>query len=138
MEMTGARKTVFLFLLCAACPKDGPPPDAPPPPPSDEAEPDVEGGESETLETGKNCATAEALCDGGVCTAKIKNSCPQPVTCELEMYALCQRSDDQDEGEARGKGRGTIPAGESGEIQAGANCEGRAVKLTQQDGLSCK
>ena len=134
------RLVLGAFLLSVACNKDGPPPDAPPPPPSEEAEvePEEGAGEAETLETGKDCASAEAVCEGGVCTAKIKNTCKAPVTCQLEMYALCQASDDTDEGEARGKGRGTIAAGESGDIQAGADCEGRAVKLTKADGLSCR
>jgi hypothetical protein len=129
---------IAALLLCAGCPKDGPPPDAPPPPPNDDSEPVAAEGEAEPLETGKKCATAEAVCEGGVCKATVKNSCDAPVTCELEMYALCKASDETDAGEARGKGRGTIPGGDSGEIQAGANCEGRAVTMTQADGLSCR
>jgi len=113
-----------------------PPPNTPPPP--KEAEPEIPEGplEAEPLETGKDCATAEAICEGGVCTAKVMNKCDAPVTCSLSILALCQGGTDR--GEARGKERDTIPAGSETEIQAGADCEGAAVMGTQVEQLTCQ
>ncbi|MEM1028832.1 MAG: hypothetical protein AAF928_14945 [Myxococcota bacterium] len=117
-----------------------PPPDAPPAPPApapdlDDDLGDLGPAEPEPIETGKDCATAEAVCDLGVCTAKLVNGCAQPVTCAFEILAMCQGTDDG--GEARGKSRGTVPAGAEGEIQAAADCEDKAVASTLVDRLSC-
>jgi hypothetical protein len=135
MRRSGYGACLAAALLSWACNNNAAPPEAPPPP-SDEVEPAEVSGEAEALETGKDCATAEAVCENGICTATVKNSCDGPVTCELSMYAMCKG--DTEAGEARGKGRGTIAGSDSGDIQAQANCEGRAVALTQADGLSCR
>ena len=115
-----------------------PPPEAPPPPPAPEPELDVPDGppEPEAIETGKDCASAEAVCDVGVCTAKVKNSCEQPVTCALEAMAMCQGTEDA--GEARGKDRGTVAAGDEGELRAVADCQDQAVASTIVENLNCE
>jgi hypothetical protein len=92
--------------------------------------------EPESVDTGKDCATAEALCEGGVCTLAMKNDCPEPVTCELKIIALCRG--ETEVGEARGVGRDTFAAGVTGELQAGADCQGANVAATQIDELTCQ
>jgi hypothetical protein len=116
-----------------------PPPDAPPPPPPEDA--DVEGNHDgpaavEAVETGKDCATAQAVCEGGVCTATIKNDCSEPITCELKVLAICRGATDT--GEARGKARDTIAASQEYDMQAGADCQDKAVTATTVEGLSCR
>jgi hypothetical protein len=92
--------------------------------------------EAEAIETGKDCVSAEAVCDMGLCTAKLNHQCEQPVTCALEVMAMCQGATDA--GEARGKGRGTVPAGNEDELQAVADCQDKAVASTIVESLSCK
>lgn len=131
--------TVALFTFLAAC---GGAPSGPTAPEPDELglpdqdEP-VEGdGAPESVDTGIACAKAEATCEGGVCTVAMNNTCEAPVTCELRIIALCQG--ETEVGEARGVGRDTFPVGYEGKLQAGADCEGRAVVGTQVDTLECK
>ncbi|MND05007.1 hypothetical protein D3C83_255570 [compost metagenome] len=50
--------------------------------------------------------------------------------------ALCSGSTDK--GEARGKARGTIPAGQGDNFQAVADCEGAGISSTMIESLSCK
>ncbi len=90
----------------------------------------------EEIETGSDCATAKGLCEGGVCTVDVNNGCEAAVSCQLEAMALCR--DGNATGEARGKGRDTIAAGESSQIQAQGDCEGRQTLATQLVNLSCK
>jgi hypothetical protein len=102
-------------------------------------EPDVDVPDTafkEALETGSDCVTAEADCQGGVCTATVQNNCTTPVTCELNVTVLCRSGTET--GEARGKGRDTFAAGTSGELQAGGSCEGRELVGTTPNGMSCK
>ena len=132
--MTRFLLVASLFIGCAP----PPPAEVPKTPPADEPELDTEGHEavSEAMETGKDCAKAEVLCEGGVCTASIKNDCEAPVTCELDILAICQG--ETDTGEARGKGRDTIAPGVAFNLQAGADCHGDAVLATQVDTLTCE
>lgn len=136
--MLRASLALASLLVLVGCPPP-PPEDVPETPPATDEDLGPEGmGEAvaEAVETGKDCTTAEVLCDGGVCTATIKNACEAPVTCALDMMAVCQGETDM--GEARGKGRDTIAAGVTFELQAGANCQGDRVIATQVDSLSCK
>jgi len=114
-----------------------PPPDPPPPPPAPVPDLDVVEGpaEAEDIDAGKDCVSAEAVCDLGLCTAKLRNNCEAPVTCALEVLAMCQGTTDA--GEARSKSRGTVAAGEEGEISAAADCEDQAVASTIVESLSC-
>jgi len=130
--------SAVLLLGAVACGGSSTGADAPPPPPptDDMGDDDPAPAGPEPLDTGKDCATAEATCDGGLCTAKVKNDCDTAITCELAMYSLCRGSTTG--GEARGKGRNTIPSKSEGEIEGVANCEGAVVDATIADGLSCK
>jgi hypothetical protein len=126
--------TVASWLL--AC--SAPPPEAPPPPPPEEPGLDVvEGpGPAEAVDTGTDCATAQAVCEGGVCTATIKNDCSEPVTCQLEVLAICRGATDT--GEARGKARDTVAVGQEYDMQAGADCQDKSVTATTVESLSCR
>ena len=59
-----------------------------------------------------------------------------PVTCELDVLVMCR--DETTTGEAKGKGRDTFAAGETSELQAAGNCEGRMVAGTLPDGMRCQ
>jgi hypothetical protein len=125
--------SVLSFLACTGA---APPPPPTPPP----AEPEDDGGGEaagpEEVECNKDCVQAQATCDGGVCNAEVKNGCKEPVTCELLILALCEG--DTQSGEAQGKSRVTIPAGESDKMQAVADCEGHGVKATTPQSLNCR
>jgi hypothetical protein len=120
-------------VLCA-CPSKPPPPTTPtatakavepPAPPT-----------PEPIDTGKDCAKATVECGGGVCLAKVKNDCAEPVTCELNILAGC--SEAAASGDAHGKDRATIPAKAESEFSAKVDCQGGSVELTKADGMSCK
>ena len=87
----------------------------------------------EPIETGKDCAKATSACGGGACVAKINNSCDTPITCELDVLATC--SAETTTGEARSKGRGTIPAKTDGQVTAQSSCEGGVVQLTVAESM---
>ena len=133
--MLSGAALAWLLSACGGAPPvaDTPDVEAPDPEP-DEATPG--DAVEEPIETGKSCVTATVLCDGGVCTAKVQNTCPVPVTCELNALVMCR--DETTTGEARGKGRDTFAAGASGELQAGNDCEGRQVAGTLPDGMHCE
>ena len=90
----------------------------------------------EAIDTGKDCAKATTECAGGVCLAKVDNQCDQPVTCQLDMLATCSAATTS--GDARGKGRATIPAKTASEFSARGDCEGGSVQLTTAESMSCK
>lgn len=135
-------KLMLAFALAwtaSACGGNAPVADTPDVETPEPDEPVDEGGEEaveEPLETGKDCVTAMALCDGGVCTAKVQNNCEVPVTCELDVLVMCR--DETTAGEARGKGRDTFAAGTTAELQAAGNCEGRMIAGTVPDGMRCE
>ncbi|HHH31645.1 MAG TPA: hypothetical protein ENK57_25310 [Polyangiaceae bacterium] len=131
--------TFALLVFLAACGGAPAAPDTPSEPAlPDGAGDDVVDGDAapEAVDTGIDCAKAEATCEGGVCTVMMNNTCEAPITCELHILALCQG--ETEVGEARGVGRDTFPVGYEGKLQAGADCEGRAVVGTQVDTLACK
>jgi hypothetical protein len=140
--MTDLRLLILLIPALAACGGAPEPtfPDATPPVEEEEEISDEEvaamEAESETIDVGFDCAKAEAVCEGGVCTVTVNNTCEGPITCELKILSLCRS--ETDAGEARGAGRGTAPPGKTTEIQAAAKCEGREVAGTQVDEMTCR
>jgi hypothetical protein len=124
-----------LVMAATACSKDAQQAESPEPMPGDE-EPTMGAPASDTLDSGMPCVTADVVCDGGMCSATLKNACDGAATCELTMYAVCEGSTDV--GEARGSNRGTFAAGSTGTLEAGANCEGASIMATQADQLSCR
>ena len=135
--MSGGRAfLVFCALGISAC---GPSPKAteptasataePPPPPPGPPEP-------EKVETGHDCATAEAVCDGGVCTMKFKNGCEKPLTCDAFMGLRCQAGTDIIE--AKGRGQKTFPAKTDGELHVTANCTTGSIVQSSITDLTCK
>ena len=120
-------------LACNGKPADAP---SPPSPDGDDEDSDLGGATAEALETGTDCATAEAVCDNGSCVATVENRCPDAVTCELSMMAICEGM--VDGGQANGKGRDTIAAGATGNIEGVANCEGAAYRITTAESLTCE
>lgn len=134
--MTRFGATMLTMGWLTACSAPPPPAPTPPPQPDPELELPDEPPPPEAVETGKDCVSAEAVCDGGVCTATLSNKCEAPVTCELEVLAICRGTTDT--GEARGKSRDTIPAGQEYDMQAGADCQGKAVSATTVEVLSCR
>jgi hypothetical protein len=138
--MTSASCLFALFVLCSACSPAKPNPE-PQPQPTAEPAPELDEvpaglGGPEKLDSGKDCAAAEGLCENGICKVTIKNTCKEPVTCEFQILAMCRG--ETETGEARGKGRGTVPAGGEGELEAGADCEGKFVTGTTFESMSCK
>jgi hypothetical protein len=77
-----------------------------------------------------------AKCNAGVCHVDVTNSCDAPMTCELQITAVCQGQDSA--GEAVGKGRNTVAQGKTDVIEAGANCEGSRAVATQVKSLNCR
>ena len=128
--------TIILISACfaGACAKPLPPPKPPPPPPIDE----VPAGppEPEAIDTGKECVKAEVVCEKGFCTAKVNNSCETPVTCELDILALCKSGSAA--GAQRAKARGTIPAGSEGKLEKAADCDGVLVVATKAEKMNCR
>lgn len=119
----------------SGCAKPPPPKDEPKVEPTAEPEPPATPT-PQAIETGKECATATVECAGGVCLAKVKNDCPEPITCDLESLTTC--TGETQTGEARGKGRGTVPAKSEGELSSAAGCEGGQVQLTMPESLACR
>ena len=128
---------VVTSALLVACGGGDTPPPNPAPAPTAEVEPEPEGPEEpEQVDAGNPCVKAMGLCEGGVCTVEITNSCKEPVTCQLGVMALCRTATDT--GQASGKGRETVPAGGSTKLQAAGDCEGAQIVGTQIENLSCK
>jgi hypothetical protein len=97
--------------------------------------------EPEKVETGHECATADAVCDAGVCTIKFKNGCDKPLTCDAFMGLRCQAGTDIIE--AKGRGRQTFPASaggkaSDGELHVTANCTTGSVVQSSITDLTCK
>ncbi len=131
-----ASGALLLAFAVGACGGKAPPPKDPKPAPAAAIEPEPELPlEPEAMETGVDCVEATTECQGGVCVANVKNNCDKPVTCNFTMYALCKGTTTG--GQARGTARDTFRAGDSGPIEAGANCEGADVNGTAVDSLEC-
>jgi len=131
--MTTLRLLGCALLLAAGCGAPPPPPPAAPapaPPPAAPLPP-----EKVAADTGKPCAKAQALCDGGLCTVDIDNACDQPVSCDMSAAATCKT--DAEMIEATGRGRGTIAAKSKGQLTAAADCTRGKVMMTQMKDLHC-
>jgi hypothetical protein len=125
-----------LGLACSSGTPEAEGPAQPDPSEGDDDDEPAGDGEPEAVSTGRDCLSASAYCEGGMCTWDFDNKCKAAVTCEVAMMAVCQGSTDR--GEARGTGRGTIPAGSKDKIEAAANCEGASVMATQVESISCQ
>ena len=129
--------TIGLPLACAsnskspASAQDVSPIAAPPVP----VEPEVPAA-PEVIATGNDCTTAKGSCEGGVCSVDVTNRCEVAVTCELTAMSVCRA--DTTSGEARGKGRNTVPARETVQIQAQGDRVSARVVATQLVGLRCR
>ena len=131
--------TILAALLLSACGGVTPKPAADPDKPDLTAVPAPEPDEpatAEEVETGSDCATAMALCEGGVCTVDVTNGCEAAVTCALEAMSLCR--DATSTGEARGKARDTVPVGETVQLQAQGDCESAQIVATQLVSFRCQ
>jgi hypothetical protein len=135
---TKSQRHAVLMLAAAWLTACSPPPPEAPAPPAPEPALEIPDGPPppEAVETGKDCVKAEAVCEGGVCTATVQNQCEEPVTCELEVLAICRG--ETDTGDARGKARDTIAAGQEYEMQAGADCQEKEVTATTVELLVCR
>jgi hypothetical protein len=109
----------------------------PAPPPADTSAPSATSSEPqwEPVETGKDCASAQAKCGGGVCDAKVKNDCDTAVRCALEIAATCGTSGGGST--ANGSDHATIAAHATGDVGAQATCGGDVVH-TEIQKLSCR
>ena len=123
-----------LAALVGACSPPPPPPKPPPPPPPIDTTP-VEPVK-EALACNLECAKADALCAGGVCNITLKNSCEQPITCDLFIVANCRSGSDLVEAKARK--RETFAAKTDGEMSLAANCAQGEVVRTEAKELQCK
>ena len=92
--------------------------------------------EPEKVETGHDCATAEAVCDGAVCTVKFKNGCEKPLTCDAFMGLRCQAGTDIIE--AKGREKKTFPAKSEGDLHVTANCTTGSIVQSSITDLTCK
>jgi hypothetical protein len=89
----------------------------------------------EPVQTGHECATAEATCDGGLCELKLKNGCDKPLTCDAFVVIRCKAGTDLVE--ARGRGRDTFPAKTDGKLDVTANCTMGSIVQTSLSELKC-
>jgi hypothetical protein len=124
------------IALLAGCAAPPPPPKPPAPPPPPAAPPEPAPPTKEPVATGKDCATAEAECAGGVCAVEIKNGCDQPITCDLFLTATCQAQTEMVE--ARARKRDTFAAKTDGQLSAEAKCTEGDVIHTEVKELACK
>lgn len=92
--------------------------------------------EPEKIATGHECATAEALCDGAVCTLKLKNGCDNALTCEASMVLRCQAGTDIIEASARG--RQTFAQKSDADLHMTANCTTGSIVQSSVTDLKCK
>jgi hypothetical protein len=133
-NVAGVTALALGALLACAC---GPGTPAPATTPTATAKPaELPPPAAEPIETDKDCVKATTECGGGVCLAKVKNDCELPVTCELNILATCSAATSS--GDARSKGRATIPAKTENEFSAAGDCEGAKVELTTAESMTCK
>lgn len=88
------------------------------------------------METGHACASASAVCDGAVCTLKLKNECEAALTCNASMLLRCQAGTDVIE--ARARGGKTFPQKSEAELHLSANCTTGAIVQSNVSELTCK
>jgi hypothetical protein len=92
---------------------------------------------ADSVDTGKDCATAEVQCGGGTCVAHVKNACTQSVRCELAVTATC----DAPGGSAidsDGRAADNVAPGSTSDVAAQATCTSGRALHTEARGLSCK
>lgn len=90
----------------------------------------------ESVETGKDCATAEVHCGGGTCAAKINNACKVSIRCELSVTATCDAPGGS-ASDADGQARENFAAGSTGDMAAVATCTSGQALHTEARKLSC-
>ena len=115
------------------------PPPAPPQPPN--AETTAKPAETaeiprEPVETGKDCAKAEAQCGNGVCAVTMNNGCDQAVTCDLTVMMVCQAETDLVQAKARK--HETFAAGSKDSVSIAADCAAGRIVTTKVQTITCK
>ena len=91
----------------------------------------------ETLETGRDCATAATSCGVGRCVAEIDNRCDTPVTCQLHVGSLC-KTDGGEHGPANATSeRLTMLSGAKQQLEAEVSCGQGTPLTTLVDGVDC-
>jgi len=125
-------------VLAAGCgPAPAPPPPAAPPAPTAAPAPEAPAPPAkEKVDVGQECVHAEVECEGGVCTATLKNDCDQAVTCDLAITTTCKANTTMLE--AAGRKRDTFAAKSDGELKVGAKCNEGDVVRTAMKSMSCK
>ena len=113
---------------------------APPPAPAAPAAPEVPAvsttPSTDAVDTGKDCAKAEAKCGGGACNIHVKNGCDTPVRCALEIAVACTVQGGTSE--ANAADHATIDPHGEGDVGAQAACSGGQVARTSVRTLACK
>lgn len=115
-----------------------------PPPPAPKAEPVAaaappappEPPSKEPIDTGSECAKAEAQCGGGACLLTVDNACDQAVSCDATMVTTCKSGTSMVEA-ARRK-RETYAAKSQGELSLQGNCPDGEILATAMKSLACK
>jgi hypothetical protein len=90
----------------------------------------------EAIESGKDCAKAEAQCGGGVCALSLDNTCAAAVTCDIHILTVCQAQTDIVQAKARK--RETFAAGKKDRVSIAADCAENRIISTKVQTLSCK
>jgi hypothetical protein len=132
--LTSRAFALFLpSLMLAACggsqPVVRPPAEPEPLPPS--ATP-----QAQAVDSGKECAKAEARCGSGICNVTVKNDCDARVHCELTVTATCDTAGAATE--VYGGDRASIDAHASGEVDAQATCSTGQTLHTEVRKLTCR
>jgi hypothetical protein len=126
---------VGIGFACACGASKPPPPGAPTAPAAVDNAPSGPPA-TQAVETGKDCATAQGQCGGGICNVTVKNACNTAVRCELEVAATCESQSGT--AESGGRERDTFAAGTSGDLGARATCADGRVVRTEVRSLTCK
>jgi hypothetical protein len=128
------RALALVVVLSLSCGSPPPPPPSPTPKPVAPAPPPPP--EKVKVETGKDCAKAEATCSGGLCDVEVDNGCAEPVSCDVTATAVCKT--DAEMLDAQGRGRGTVPAKSKGKLSAVADCTRGVVMTTSVKEMRCR
>jgi hypothetical protein len=92
---------------------------------------------ADSVDTGKECATASVQCGGAMCVAHVKNACTQSVRCELAVTATCDAPGGSTI-DSDGRAADNVPAGSTSDVAAQATCTSGRALHTEARGLSCK
>lgn len=90
----------------------------------------------EAVESGMDCAKAEAQCGGGVCAVTMKNGCDKAVTCDFSILTVCQAETDLVQ--AKAKRRETFASGAKESVSIAADCAANRIVSTKVSALVCK